>query len=904
MGKRNVLALLVVLALVAAPAMAQQLTGSISGVANDTTGGPLPGVSVTVTAPVLQGSRTTVTRSDGAYKVLNLPAGSGYMVVFALSGFNTFEATKLDVRLGLDTQVHATMQLSQVKAEVVVTSEAPVVDVTQTSTQQNFNSDYLKKIPIGSANRDYLQIFQQAPGVVGAGNPNVLGGANLENSYMIDGVNTTDSVTHTFSFNMNFDAIQEVALQTSGYAAEYGRASGGVVNVVTKSGGNEFSGSFDIRYDNNKFVQNGDHFDNSQSTRRNTPWSATLGGPIVKDVLWFFANTQRADSFRTPFTTNATILSQNPEPPLRRFTGYNSGGKLSFTAIPELTGFLTIQDSFANIPGASNSAAYRPEATYEQDQTSRLYALKLNGVLSQNWFAEMNLGNYKSEVKVFPVSGNDAISAWQNRTGGAVWYDSYRNAQGGDRKRTLGGLSTTYFLGNLFGNHQIKVGYDMDKTEFPGYSYTTGTPSDDALCPHTSGRVCGAYFQFNGFDASGNRIPFRQFIDERDSIQKRSARSFSGYVQDQWSPMKSLTLNLGVRWDETKYTNNIDVNFMNFVKIQPRLSAAWDVLGDGKNRLSADYGYYYADPALTFNRLFNAGYISPVSRVYQWSATSQKWVLIQQTGGNQVNASLVDGQLHPTYDEQFNIAFQRQIMTGLSASVTYVYKKTKDIFEDTCINQTDCPDFWVSNQPGRDIGITDALKKNYFGYLFQVDYRFKRGQAQFSYVYSKSQGSVDSGSGQYAGDDFDLYPDNFVNRYGYLSDDARNRFKLFGVYRIPFIETDLSAGYTYRSGIPLTDGAGNYNVTDTSPNGFGNVYVEPRGTSRMTVKHNLDLELKKQFQVMNRLSVTPIFSVLNVFNDETPSAYGITLASPSTLRQPTRWDLPRSYQIGFRIDWF
>lgn len=609
---------------------------------------------------------------------------------------------------------------------------------------------------------------------------------------MIDGVNSTDSVTHTFTVNLNFDAIQEVAFQTSGYAAEYGRASGGILNVVTKSGGNDFSGSFDIRYDNNKFVQNGDHYDNSLVKSRNTPWSATLGGQVVNDTLWFFANTARRDSYSSPYTTNQTILSQNPTPAPYRFTGYNSGGKLSFTAFPELNGFISVQDSFANIPGATYpSAAYRPEATYEQDQASRIYSLKLNAVFSPNWSGELNAGIHQSEVKAFPVTGSDAISGWQNRTGGGVWYDNYTNNQGGPRKRTLGGLSTTYFISDFLGNHQIKAGYDMDKTDYPSWNYTTGTPSDPSFCPGNEGRSCGAYFTFNGFDASGNRIPYRQYVSERLPALDTSARSFAGYVQDQWSPVKNLTLNLGARWDETKYTNNIGVNFMNFVKLQPRLSAAWDVIGDGRNRLSADYGTYYVDPALTFNRLFNAGYISPVSRTYQWNPTTQTWALLQQTGGNPITASLVDGQIHPTWDEQVNVAFQRQIATGLSASFTYVNKKTHDIFKDTCITQPECADFWVSNQPGAKVGLQDVLKKSYYGYMFHLDYRSPRLQASFSYVYSKSQGSTDAGGTQYAGDDFDWYPDNYVNRYGYLNDDARNRFKVFGTYRIPFIETDL-----------------------------------------------------------------------------------------------------------------
>jgi hypothetical protein len=232
----------------------------------------------------------------------------------------------------------------------------------------------------------------------------------------------------------------------------------------------------------------------------------------------------------------------------------------------------------------------------------------------------------------------------------------------------------------------------------------------------------------------------------------------------------------------------------------------------------------------------------------------------------------------------------------MSFTASYIYKKTKQIFEDTCTNQTTCPDFWVSNQPGRDIGITDALKKDYFAYLFELAYQKDRVLLNFSYNLSKSRGSTDAGVTQYAGDDFDKFPDNFVNRYGYLSDDARNRFKIFGNYRIPFIETDLGAGYTYRSGVP-------YNITTASPGGWGNIYVVPRGTNRTAVMHNLDLELKKSVTVMDRLSVTVIGTVLNVFNSEQPTTYGGNFDSPTTLYVPTAYQLPRGYQIGFRIDW-
>src|SRR5262249_4981213 len=253
-------------------------------------GNPLPGASVTVTSPVLQGSRTAVTKSDGTYSLTKLPPGGPYKLAFSLSGFRSVEITGLAVFVGKDTPASARMELAPVTAEVSVTAERPTVDPTQTNTQQNFTSDYLRKIPIGAGGRSYQNVLQQAPGVANTGNPNVFGGNLAENNFSIDGVNTTDPVTHTFSFNLNFDTVQEVALQTSSYAAEYGRAPGGVVNVVTKSGGNNFSGSADVRYSNNHWTEKGDHFDPGASASRSTPWGVTLGGPILRDTLWFFGN--------------------------------------------------------------------------------------------------------------------------------------------------------------------------------------------------------------------------------------------------------------------------------------------------------------------------------------------------------------------------------------------------------------------------------------------------------------------------------------------------------------------------------------------------------------------------------------------------------------------------------------
>ncbi|MDQ6893228.1 MAG: TonB-dependent receptor [Acidobacteriota bacterium] len=885
------------------PAVAIELDGAISGTVRDSSGGALPGVTVTVTSPVLQGSKTAVSKTDGSFQVTKLPPGQPYSVAFTLSGFRTLEITGLQVSVGKDTSANARLDLSPVTADVTVTSARPTVDVTQTNTQQNFSADYLRKIPVGGAGRDYLNIIAQAPGVVNTGNPNVFGGNVLENSWMIDGVNTTDPVTHTFTFNLNPDTIQDVAIQTSNYLAEYGRASGGVVQVITKSGGNNFSGSADIRYSTNDFSVKGQHFDPTLSKTRNTPWDVTLGGPIFRDKLWFFGNVQRPDSFVTPSVPNSVVAAQLPngQPVARSFKGWNSGGKLSFTANSQISGFAELQDSLAVIGGSQNSALYRPEAQSTQRQRSRLYELVTDGVITSNWSAEIQALRFEDHLETAPTVSDLATTQWVNISGGNVRYDAYSNFQSSERNRNALSLSTSYFVEGA-GSHTLKFGADADKTFFPSVNFTTGTPTSPSLCP--TGLVCGAQILFRGFDASGNRLLVnsagqvaQQTVVERQAGVERQGKSYAAYLQDQWRLFSRLTLNLGARYDRSEYFNNIKQNPVNFDKVQPRVGFAYDIMGDGKNVIRGSYGQFYVDAALTFTRLFDTGINSGISRVYLWSPSTSTWRLAQQTGGQFITQALIDGRLKATYDDQISGAFERQLFAGASTSVGYIYKKTNNIYEDTCINNSDCPDFWLSNQPGRDVGQKDVLRKNYYGYTFQFQYYTpnRRFITQSNYVYSKSRGSIDSSTGQYAGTDFDFYPENYVNRYGFLDDDARHRVKINFAYQIPVVETNLSVVYNYRTGLP-------YTVTRATGFGTGNVeFLEPRGSSRGAVRQQVDLQLEKQVR-LGPVNLSVIGSVFNLNNSEQPLTYFTSADSPSTVRTPLTYQRPRNYEVGFRAE--
>jgi len=293
------------LALLLAPAGFAQTNinnGALQGTVTDTSGAALPGVTVSVTSPVLIGTRTAVTESNGEYLIPLLPPGI-YHADYSLSGVKSQAREGVRINATQTSRVDVQMSLA-VSETVTVTASQIVVDPTQTQQTTNLKEDRLKYSSVGSANRSYQNSLQSVPEAVGTGNVN-LAGANINsNTFMIDGVNAlTDPVTHTFASNMAFDAIQEVNVLAFGKDAEF-RSSGATVNVITKSGGNQFSGSLDYRYfDPDFFTEGGQtyeaaplffggapngspalRFNKAAITDKSKQPQATLGGPIIKEI--------------------------------------------------------------------------------------------------------------------------------------------------------------------------------------------------------------------------------------------------------------------------------------------------------------------------------------------------------------------------------------------------------------------------------------------------------------------------------------------------------------------------------------------------------------------------------------------------------------------------------------------
>ena len=874
-------------------------TGTLFGIVSDADGKPLPGVTVTLASPALQGSRVVTTNAAGEYKAPLLPPGS-YRAEFSLAGFESLSREDIVVSLEQTTRVNVTLSLTKVSESVTVSADKVVVDPTRTGIQQNFQEDYLKYASVGQAGRQYQSVMSQAAGVYdgGSGNPNVLG-ANLgQNVFLIDNLNTTDAVTHTFTANIGFDAIQEVAVQTGGYEAEFGKAVGGIMNVITKSGGNNFSGSLDARYQSDSFVEQGERKqdfppgttnlanDKDQRAFRTLQPELALGGPILRDRLWFFTNIQYVDNKNQPPNTSGF------QPGSRDFQGWGLFGKITANAATNQTATLRYTNSYADIPFSDNSSFVRPEAATDTYQKTILVNGTYDAVFSPRWLATLQGGVANNYLIAQPRSGDLATTGSIDLVTG-ISSGNATNFQRSHRDRTQVLGSTTYYLDAL-GSHALKAGTDLEWTNFPTINNATGTPLDPSWCSPTYFQPAGA--ACNAINRPANGQPSRYDVLTNIPEQEFEGRGMAFFAQDEWRPVPSLTVKAGARYDQQNFYGDTGERVKVFARFQPRLGFAWDILGDASTILRAHAGEFMDDNALTLP--FFTSTLGTVDSVFLWSRSRQQYVFFGAFGGPSGNS--IDPSLKPTYAQEISGGITRRLFPNTSLDVTAVYRRNRKIFEDSCRVdncQGEDTSFWLTNQPDG----MDVLRNEYKGIIVKVESRAASWlYVLLNYTASKSQGSVEYTQNQ--GSDFDVYPDHFVNRFGYLSDDARHRVTMSGFARLP-LELIFGTNVYWDSGVP-------YNVTSTNaPNaGYGVVYQEPRGSRRLPHFYQWDAQIQKDFTI-GPVRAGVIGSVFNILDTEIVTAKdgsvgNGSLEAPTNPRfnLPTRWQRPRNYEVGFRLE--
>ena len=472
--------------------VAQETTGSIRGRVVDPQGLALPGVTITVTGP--QGVKTAQTDTEGRFSIAFLTPGP-YAVRGELQGFKAREQQGVNVSLGQTVDVPMSLELGGVSETVNITGSVPLVNGSTTTTGAVISSATVSQLPVGRRVSDvtYLAPGVSSGGSVGVANPSISGGSGLENQYVIDGVNVTNqgygalgsysSVFGSLGNATPFDFVQEVQVKTGGYEAEFGQSTGGVVNVVTKSGSNDLRGSV-FGYSKPEQLEGSWRQYTSVNGSINTTASKTSdagiegGGPIVKNHAFFFGAIDpswESRSFVAPPGPSFPLNALGPVDRKRQTTSYSAKGTVQFTAAHRLDASFFGDPSTGDMGVQRTSALLKPDTSGYSSLTygGHNQTVRYNGVLSNDWLLEGTFARAYNSITETP-----SVNAWQVidqtvtprlQSGGIGFYE-----QGNKSNNKQYYAKTTY----IHGGHTIRGGYEFNDVSYrPRQAVPAARPS-------------------------------------------------------------------------------------------------------------------------------------------------------------------------------------------------------------------------------------------------------------------------------------------------------------------------------------------------------------------------------------------------------------------------------------------
>ena len=904
------------------PAWGQTDTGGIEGVVRDATGGVLPGVTVEVTSPALiERIRVTVTESTGNYRFLRLPVGA-YTVRFSLPGFTTVERGNIVINSGFTATINTELAVGAVVETVTVTGESPLVDVRGTTSQSVMTQDVINAIP-GSRN-----LFDLGKHVVGfsSGRPEV-GGSESQNygsGWMIHGSRGTDRTYFrdglpTNSYYGGGDAPmsyggtganEEVNYQTTAIPAWV--AQGGIaMTLVTKSGGNSFSGSvFSAGFV--KGMQSSNLDDNlrdrgvlaTSGGTKGYDVDMSLGGPIKRDKAWFFGDV-RIWSYTALLANQFSLDGSQREEYVRRGDYY---GKVTWQV--SKTNKLTVADSREAIyrPYRMEGATFvLPEAANfnTQNPFNYLVGVTWTAVPSNRWIYEIRGSTtkvnqrerYRPEVEPGAVPRLDIVTS--------VLSGAPTRIREGNPYRTILAGSVTR-VGQWRGSHELRTGVQYD---FGGY---------ETIRDYTEHGDIILRFR-NGVPDSADQIASPVYTDNK-------VRQFAFYAQDKWMIANRLTIDAGVRYDyiliwwpeqtagagrwvPERTIPTKDVQTWNTVV--PRLGVAYDLTGNARTVLKGSFSKYVGNEAAGLAESTNPLFYQ-TSRC-AWTDTNndlyaQDHELSRCSGFSGGSTTTTDPNLRRPFNREYSLGIEHQLSANLRVSVMYHRREQRDLRTSvnravpteryipvTITNPVTNEPLTIYNQDPATVGLQDNYLENrpeldtaYNGIEVSFLRRFgAKGQLQGGYHYGRNLGRITSA------DPSD--PNNDIFTYGAVGSDEPHQFKVSGSYELPG-KIAFSGSFIANSGHPRerTLNVGRAlvpNLTRASQS----VRLERNDENRYDKWLMCDLRFGRIFQVQT-LRFEPFVEVNNVFNVNTVLTEVTTIGS--SLGRVSRTINPRVVRVG------
>ena len=886
MSKKCCLLFLAFLLLISSITHAQRITGAIKGNVLDDEGGPLPGVSVTIRGEsLIGGPQVATTNESGGYRFPSLPPGS-YNLTFEMTGFQTVVHDQLRVILGSTIEQNVTMRLSQVSEQLIITGETPLVDPTKPGHSTNYTSEYIENTPI--ARFTFFDFVQMAPGSSPmrfdntAFSHSILGSNTNENMYQMDGTDLTSSLTGAAWPWPNTDIIEEIEILDIGAPAEYGNYQGAVINVVTKSGGNEYHGDVNFYFQTQGLTDNNAEIDGIPYHRdQYTDLTAQVGGPIVKDKLWIFGGVQtRREHFSQPGTPPESPAKEDDDRYFFKFTyDMNKSNNLQFS----------LHNDYYSIPEPVTVTKPIETALVETGSNPTPNVL-WTSTLNSNTILEVRYAGFYGHDVGEPQNGNYVSGRYDFYTGyysGGIlsWYD-------GDIWKTQVSGKVSYYADDfLGGDHDFRFGvqYTHAGTDYI-YAYTNGVKFYDYGYAYPY-----AYFQ-TPYHTGGN------------------VSSIGFFVDDTFAVTDNLNLSLGLRFDhsggstpEFPLLNNAGQetgetiagrdDLVNWNVVSPRLGFTYQFPFQKATQIRGHYGRYY--------QALLTPYIRNRARIEGFSLDPETGETVDLTFLRDPSQFEIDDDLKDPYTDQFAIGMDHEITKGLAVSGSYIYKRSRDFigtintggrYEEVpvidpvtggtilVLNQTNDPltdnHFFITNP--------DFFHAEYHGFVLSVSKQMTDWQLTGSLTISESSGlHAGSGIGPYEDQDSSFFPfdnsvygqdpNDYINADGLLNGDRQYIFKLQGTYLLPW-DLRFSGNYSLMSGRPYAR-----QIAVLLDQGIRTVFAEERDGSRRTETINLlDLRIEKDFPITGSFSVAFSADLFNVFNNGAFLDVATTLSGPGT----------------------
>jgi hypothetical protein len=706
---------------VAAPVYAQVQTGTISGEITDATGAALPGVTVTITSQDRGFSRSTVSDETGRYVFPAVPIGP-YSITATLQGFETAQAADNLVELDRTTTVPIAMKIGALTDTVQVLGDIPIVTPTNTAQQTRLRRDEFEKLPVG---RSYQALIGAAPGVVGTGNVNAMGALTSNNQFIVDAVDTTDPTTGTFGTNLNFEAIQEVQVYTSGISAEYGRAQGAIVNVITKSGTNRFEGSAKYIFNNDNW--NGDNktvsevsglsLNRTKFDKVNPIWTFTGGGPIWRDRAWFFGAYEWSENVTPQQQTQGQIPEDYQQATKNNFVNVRGTLQLREGHTVWAKFYRSPTDGFVtNYWGATTPAGER-EALTAQNQGAENFAAQWSGVLRDNWSMEAAAATYSSEIIVttFEASGrlNNApiFNETDNKYYNGATFDGFV-----ERPRQQFNVASNWFLMPGGRSHDIKVGLDFQNME------------------------SGSLFQFpnaqlfvaSNYDQATGAFTPSERLDYQTGPSISQGKTLALFMRDKFQVTNRFFLEAGLRIEKQTGNSDLGVDTLNATIFAPRFSGSYDIGGDGKTLLTGSFGRFHQAVIQGFSDSFAGVPQQENYDLFVWTGSNYVFDSSYRAGGSDF---VPNTDLKPSHMDEVTLGFQRQFGRSFGAGVRVIKRDWDNLIDDVY-------NFRPDGSINRVVQNYDPAERQYRGIQLTAEKRFSNfWSAQGSYTFSRTEGN-------------------------------------------------------------------------------------------------------------------------------------------------------------------